>query len=258
MTTEYAVQEVPLSQIVFDGQELRVDPDDDEIIELAADIQRHGLLQLPGVEEREDGRYQLLWGRRRCTAFMRLRRDTIPCRVYSRSGDSIKTVALTENLQRRALTLEEEVQAVRALHHDEQLSIAEIAARLSKSRQWVTTRLTIPNLPEELRGPVLENKLAVAAAEEISSLQDEGARKYAVAYALSRQATVAEVRSLVEAIKAAEPTEQAIETAVAAAEQAYNTYKVFVECALCGARREPHLIRIIRVCAGGCEDTDAQ
>lgn len=255
---EYAVEEVEIAKIRTEGQELRDEPDDDDIIELAADIQRRGLLQLPGVEKLEDGTYQLLWGRRRCTAYLRLRRETIPCRVYQRIDDSVKTIALVENLHRRNLTIDEEVRAVNYLHNDENLSVSEIMVRLSKSRPWVMTRLSIPNMPIEVRDAVLGGKLAVAAAEEISTLQDAGARKYAIAYAASNQSTVNEVRSLVEAIKAAEPTERAIEEAVRAAEEAMNSYKVFVECALCGKKQEPQHVRIIRVCLTGCDDVSTR
>jgi ParB-like chromosome segregation protein Spo0J len=80
--SSYRVVGVALSKIQIGDQSLRYEPEDDSIIELANDIVAHGMLQPVGVQELEDGLYELLWGGRRLASHRRLLVDTIQAHVY--------------------------------------------------------------------------------------------------------------------------------------------------------------------------------
>lgn len=253
MGEKFIVQEVSLELIVIGEQTVRADPEDEDIIELAADIQRRGLLQPIGVNRLAEGQYQLLWGARRLAAYRRLMRLKIPARIYDVTDDSVKIVALVENLQRRDLTLEEEIDAVIYLYKSENRSPNEIGVSLSKGRDWVMRRLAIPNMPEEIRGPLLEGRLSIASAEEISTLEDEGARRYTTAHCTANKLSLSQVRQMVAALKETAPDQAAVDAGVAAALSPSPDSRIWLECAACGAKQEPARLRLVRICLDGCQ-----
>lgn len=251
------VEEIEVSRIQVGEQQLRYDPEDDMIIELAADIARRGLLQPIGVSPMGDGSFQLLWGSRRLAAFVRLRRDRIPAQIVSEREDSVKTYALVENIQRQNLTLGEEVDAVVWLHDHEHLSVDQIATRLSKSRAWVLRRLAIPQMPAEIAAPLLEGEISLAAAEEIARVQDEGLRRYILSNTLQNKYTVEQVRTLVQAAQALpENFSDAVEAGASVARQTERV-GVVMHCALCGAMRDVQDLQIVRVCREQCQGEES-
>lgn len=251
------IEEIDVSKINVGEQQLRYDPEDDSIIELAADIARHGLLQPIGVAPAGDGKYQLLWGSRRLAAFTRLRRERIPAQIVDEREDSVKTYALVENIQRQDLTLGEEVDAVVWLHDKEGLSTDQIATRLSKSRAWVLRRLAIPNLPPEVGKALFDGEIGISAAEEIARVEDEGLRRYVLSNTIQNHYTTEQVRALVQAAQALpENFSDAVEAAVAVASGKQQT-KVMMNCALCGALRDATEMQIVRICKYECEEKNA-
>lgn len=249
------VEEIEVSRIDVGEQQLRYDPEDDAIIELAADIARRGLLQPIGVCPSSDGTFQLLWGSRRLAAFKRLRRKTIPAQIVTEREDSIKTYALVENIQRQGLSLGEEVDAVIWLHEREALSVDQIATRLSKSRAWVLRRLAIPNLPPELQSPLLEGEISISAAEEIAKIEDPSIRKFILSSTIQHRYSLEQIKSIVSAAKSLpENFSTAVEAGVATALSTPSAPRVVMRCEACGRERAADELRIARVCKISCEE----
>jgi ParB family chromosome partitioning protein len=243
---------VAVDAIEVSEQALRYCPEDDDIIELAGSIASQGLLQPVGVSWLPGGRYQLLWGGRRLAAHKRLRLPAILARVYRAREGSVKAVALTENLQRRQLTLQEECDAVHHLHFTEERSPEQIAALLSVSRSWVLRRLALPGLPVELREPCFDGRLSVGAAEAIAGVEDSGARGVIAQEAINRRSTVREVEAMVEVYQRTPSVQSAVEAGVAAAVSAVQPCEVYLECGACGRPRKAGDLVVIRVCGDGC------
>lgn len=230
----YRVIRVAVSKIQIGEQSLRYEPEDDSIIELAADIAVHGLLQPVGIQELESGLFQLLWGGRRLAAHARLGRDTIEAHVYEVGDQSVKSLALVENLQRVQLSLQEECDGVAFLHYEEKKSPDQISAALSKSRSWVMRRLALPNLPDELRGPVFDGRLSIQSAETISRVQDAGARAYLATQAVQCGWTASDVRQSVETYLATPSLESAVEAGRRSSEEPPAVDSPLKICAACG------------------------
>lgn len=193
------VLEIKLSDIHQGEQLVREQPDDDSIGELAESMAHSGLLQAIGVEAMEDGRYQLLWGDRRTRAARRLGWVKISAIVHDRKADAITSVALVENMQRRQLSLSEEILGVRHLANDKDYSVEKIAATLSKSRSWVLTRLMADNLEPHLREPLLEGSLPLYAAEMIATFPDVPMQKYFVAQTIQLRWNKSQLKQVLEA-----------------------------------------------------------
>lgn len=191
------VIDVTVSAIRLEGQQLREDPEDDSLIELAQDIAAKGLLQPLGVLGIGKGKFQLVWGSRRLAAVKRLKWETVPAHVYADKAIPIKALALVENLQRRNLTLSEEVEAVKHLGEDEGKSIEEIAAFISKSRSWVLDRVMIPSLQDDMRDALIEGAVSLKHIEAISRIEDQPTRSLALAHIITSRASSHQAKLIV-------------------------------------------------------------
>jgi ParB/RepB/Spo0J family partition protein len=187
---------VAVDLIDIDDQALRHDPEDDSILELAQDIAQKGLIQPVGVTAKESGRFQLRWGGRRLAAHKRLRRPDIWARIWDNYDISVKALAVVENLQRKQMTLAEEVDAVQFMHEVEEKSIEQIAAAISKTRSWVLNRLMVPELAPHLRDPLLAGDLPLSHVEVIARVPDPGAQSYLVAQALQNRWNKSQLKTI--------------------------------------------------------------
>ena len=195
----------------MDEQKIRDDENDPGIIELANSIVARTLLQPIGVSPLPDGRYQLRWGLRRLTAHRSLRLPTIPARIYPLGTEPVKALALIENITQQPLTLEEECHAVAALNSEPNMSPSAICDLLGKSRNWVNMRLALPNLSSSLQDAVYSGRISLGAAEEISTLADDGLQESAIIQTIQSDLTVAQVGQLVSAFKSAPNISEAVE-----------------------------------------------
>ena len=244
--------QLPVDRIMIGPQQVRHDPNDEDIIELAASIMEKGLLEPIGVTIDKDDRIQLLYGNRRLTAYKRLKKTLIPAIYTADAADQIKTYALIENLQRSQLSLSEECDAVAHLHGPEKLSPDQIAVRLSKTRSWVLRRLSLPTLPIDLQEPLFEGRLPIGQAEELASLEDAGARAFALGQVLQSNLSLSQTRSLVEAIKNTPTHSEAVEAGVNAYQELVDQGPPKIDCQSCHAIRHINELMVVRICREGC------
>ena len=128
--------------------------DIDELAETMANgvgvIQPITVRPLPGVE----GEYEIVVGERRFQAAQKAGLKTIPVSIRQLSDDEVMRMQVVENLQRRDLSPAEEGKLFKVLRDDFGLSGADIARMIGRSGQYVTTRIQILDLPEEIRTTV--------------------------------------------------------------------------------------------------------
>ncbi len=128
------------------------------VMDLAEDIKQNpgGLLQRiilrPWVHERRpEIKFQVVAGNRRFTACRVLKWETIPAKVIEGlSDDDAEVINLSENLKRRDLNILQEAKAI-----DKMLARGVppriIAKRLDVYEAWVTTRIQLLKLPEDVQ-----------------------------------------------------------------------------------------------------------
>ena len=123
--------------------------------ELAASIQRHGLLQAvllqPGGRTTiPDGRsYRRIAGFRRFAAVELLRWTAIPAVVKDVDDDEARSIGLIENLARKELDVVEQARAMERQYPRGKYTLREIAQRLQRHTSWVQERWHLLKLPEE-------------------------------------------------------------------------------------------------------------
>jgi len=133
-TSGAGVQEIPVDRIVPSAVQPRHRFDHEELAELSASIQVHGVLQPIVVARAEDGNYALIAGERRWRAARMAGLPTVPALVKDASPREALELALVENLQRADLTPLEEAGAYRQLVDEYHLTQDQLASRVGRSR----------------------------------------------------------------------------------------------------------------------------
>lgn len=141
--------------VEIDLHDLHPNPDqprktfsEESLIELAASIERHGLIQPITVKRLDSGTYLLVAGERRFRAFERLGRPTIPAIVTT--GDA-EEIALIENIQREDLNPLEEAEALARMMDRHRYTQEQLGQVVGKSQAAVSQVLGLLNLPETIR-----------------------------------------------------------------------------------------------------------
>ena len=174
-----SLDELALDLIEPNAKQPRSDFDEDKLDELAASIINHGLLQ-PIVVRPHGDKYQIIAGERRWRACMKADLEKIPVRILSKSDQETIEIALVENLQRDDLNPIESAYGYRNLQMTYDLTQAEVAERLGKSRVAITNTMRLLDLPQEVQELVFKGQLSGGAARAILSVKDpEGQVKLA-------------------------------------------------------------------------------
>lgn len=148
---------------------------------LAESIRQYGVLQplvvsRTDVEKPEGGLesvYELIAGERRLRASKLAGLKQIP--VVIRSGESNLTkleLAIIENLQREDLNAIDRAKALQKLIDEFGISHAETAAKIGKSREYVSNSLRLLSLPEHMQGAIVGKEMSEGHARTLLALND--------------------------------------------------------------------------------------
>ena len=113
MNKKVRVSILPIDKL-FIG-DINVRKDHSDVDDLVRSIREHGLLNPLIVRENGDGRYEILAGGRRFVACKKIGYRAVRCVILDRDDTRAVEVSIIENLQRKKMTLEEEVEAIRRL-----------------------------------------------------------------------------------------------------------------------------------------------
>jgi ParB family transcriptional regulator, chromosome partitioning protein len=152
--------------------------DQDGLRELAASIERHGLIQPITVKRRDDGRdgYVLVAGERRFRAHEMLGREEILAIVTQGAADEI---ALIENIQRQDLHPLEEAAAYARMMQAHGWTQEQLAEAVGKARPTVTNTLKLNGLADSIkaecaqRGDVSKSLLFEIARQDDVRAQEQ-------------------------------------------------------------------------------------
>jgi len=171
-------REIPLSAIEPDPNQPRRSFDAEKLQELSDSIKLYGIISPILVRAAKlPGRYTIVSGERRYRAATLAGLASIPAIVSQSEQEEGRTLAvqLVENLQRDDLSPLERAQAIGALRDAHNLSIRDIAEKLSISKSAVQRSLEILQLPDDLL-----NALREGAAESkvllLAKIDDESLR----------------------------------------------------------------------------------
>jgi len=102
--------------------------------------------------------------------------ERVPVRVLSTNETESLEIALIENLQREDLNAIEEARGYKRLLSEFQMTQAELADKVSKSRSTITNALRLLDLPEEVQDLVYSGAMSAGHARAVLSVPEESAR----------------------------------------------------------------------------------
>lgn len=149
---------------------------------LAESIRMYGLLQPLVVTrkeiQREDGglavEYELISGERRLRASRLLGLQQVPAIIRANTDDArVKLeLAIIENLQREDLNPVERARSFQQLVEEFGLKHAQVAAKIGKSREYVSNSIRLLMLPSDILDALSQGKISEGHARPLMMLTD--------------------------------------------------------------------------------------
>ena len=169
---------------------------DQDLVELAASIQEHGLIQPLLVTKTIDG-YQLVAGERRWRAARLAGLATVPVIVRDAAPRDMLELALVENVQRSDLNPLEEATAYNHLIDDFGLTQEEVARRVGKSRVAVTNTLRLLKAGRAVQDAVVKGTISAGHARALLGLERPQLQEVALATVIRQELNVRQTEELV-------------------------------------------------------------
>jgi len=141
---------IPIHLIEPNPEQPRIEIGD--LTELSGSIKEKGVLEPILVKpDSTTGKWMIIAGERRWRAANLAGLTEMPCVELDIDEKDVAEIALIENLQRKDLTVWEEVDGYAYLIEKFDYTHEEIAKKIGKSRTTITESLTVAGLPEDIR-----------------------------------------------------------------------------------------------------------
>lgn len=147
--------------------------DEQSLKELANSIERSGVFQPIIVRRSQVKGYEIIAGERRFRASKLAGKTTIPAIIRDFDEEMMMQIAVLENLQREDLNPLEEAEAYEMLMKNLDLTQAEVAERLGKSRPYIANYLRLLSLPKLVKEMVQDERLSMGQARTLLGLKDK-------------------------------------------------------------------------------------
>ncbi len=188
---------VPLTSITPNPHQPRAPIRDQDLVELAASIEEHGIIQPLIVTKAADG-YRLIAGERRWRAARLAGLSTVPVIVKDVAPSEMLELALVENVQRADLNALEEAQAYRHLIEEFGLTQDKVARRVGKSRVAITNTLRLLKAARAVQEALLADKISEGHARALLALERPEAQEAALKTVLKQGLNVRQTEELVQ------------------------------------------------------------
>lgn len=216
------VLQVPIGAISPNPHQPRSEFEPNALEELAASIREHGIIQPLIVTQENKGpdgsgadlplgqsTYWLIAGERRWRAAKLAKLTMAPVIVREATERQLMELALIENIQREDLNPLEEATAYQALMDEYNLTQAEVAERVGKSRSAVANAVRLLHLSSSVQQALLAKQISSGHARALLGLIDDDKMDVALAEITGRQLNVRQTEALVRTMLETEDEELA-------------------------------------------------
>jgi ParB family chromosome partitioning protein len=180
------------SQFAIRDKYQKIAPEDDALI---SSIREHGLLQPILIRPLTHG-FEIIAGHRRFKACRSLRWRFISCKLREMSDKQAYEIQLTENIQRKSMDPIEEAEAFRRYVIDFGWGgVTELAKKLGKSEEYVSHRIQLLKLPDDIKERIVMDRLKVSQAVELSNIPSERQSEI-ISQVINNNLTVREIREV--------------------------------------------------------------
>lgn len=241
---------IQVEKIEVGKNEQRLDMDVDGIEDLARSIQRLGVL-VPLYVTCEGDSYMVLCGHRRLRAARVAGLKEIPCIVVEHERRMEVEMTFAENFFRRDLSPVELACSLKDCMEKEIMTMEELAAGMHKSEHWVRSMIAIAGWPADVQEAIHVKAISVSAASNLALVTDEDYRGFLLRNAAESGATARTTAAWLQAWRAMQPPEEAINETPVAAGPAQVPMIPQAPCLCCSQMFEVNMMSHVPVC-GEC------
>lgn len=227
-------QTVPITKIKLPNQQPRRYFDPQKLAGLIASIKQHGILE-PLLVRPVNSMYELVAGERRYRAAKDAGLKDVPVVIREMTNAEALQIALVENLQREDLNPMEETEGVlqllalelekpeaevvallyrmldeakgkvphNVMGRSEAQSVQQVFNRIALMEwsSFVTNRLPLLKLPEDILNALREGQIAYTKAQMISRIKDPSQREKLLEEAIEQELSLSQIKEKVSALK---------------------------------------------------------
>lgn len=219
------VKDIDLDLIVENPYQPRKTFDETALKELSESIKRHGLIQ-PIIVIKKDGGYMLIAGERRFRATKLLGEAKIKAIVADIESQSLRELALIENIQREDLNPIELANSYKELIDEYKITQDALANIIHKSRVQITNTMRLLSLSAATQEYIKEGKFTQGHAKVIVGLEPSD-EKMAVDTIIGQRLSVRETENLVKNLKNKLPPKVALKLDKRYLEKLSNLKEIF-------------------------------
>ena len=222
---EKHLREIPVELVQRGKYQPRRDMDQAALEELAESIRQQGVMQPIVVRPVSESHFEIIAGERRWRASQLAGLDRVPAIVRDVPDEAAIAMALIENIQRENLNAMEEAIALQRLQDEFELTQAQVAEAIGKSRSTVTNLLRLMNLNNDVKLMLEHGDLEMGHGRALLALPEDQqllAANQINAKSMSVRQTEALVRKLIEnpgakksKVESKDPNIQRLETDIA-------------------------------------------
>ena len=172
-TGEKRIYNLPVDMITPNPFQPRRHFDPLTLVDLAASIKQHGIMQPINVRATDEG-YELVAGERRLRAAKLADMHVIPSIIVEITDTESAVLALVENLQRHNLNYIEEAEGFHHLLSEHNLTQEDLAKQIGKSQSTIANKLRLLKLPNKVKKLLIENGLSERHARALLKIQKDG------------------------------------------------------------------------------------
>ncbi len=169
--------------------------DHQEVESLISSIKEHGLLQ-PILIRPYQNSFEIVAGHRRFYACKSLRWRHMPCKIRELSDKQSFEIQITENIQRKSMSALEEAEAYRKYVQDLGWGgVTELSRKIGKSEEYVSHRIQLLKLPQDVKEKIMLNKLSISQALELTNLAHENIIQF-TDHIIENELTIRQIREV--------------------------------------------------------------
>jgi ParB family chromosome partitioning protein len=203
---ESGITSIAIDRLTPNPRQPRVSIHEEDLTELAASIQEHGIIQpllvMPGTQP---GDYILVAGERRWRAARMVGMEFVPAIVRQVTPQEQLELALIENLQRSDLAPLEIAAAYRQMEEDFKLSHEEIGRKVGKDRSTVANTLRLLKLPQAVLAALAAMRITEGHARAMLALPSVQAQLAVLQTVLNQDLNVRQTEALVRQLSGQRP-----------------------------------------------------
>ncbi|MCI9279514.1 MAG: ParB/RepB/Spo0J family partition protein [Bacilli bacterium] len=177
MNMDKNILEVSVKDIIPNRYQPRVNFEEEGLSELAESIKQFGIIQ-PLIVRKQNDKYEIIAGERRYKAAMQAGLQTIPVILSEMNEEQTAEVALSENIQRKNLSVIEEAKSLKNLLDRGYLTQEQLSSKMGVSQIAIADKLKLLELDEEVQEALINEQISERHARPLITLTKDDQKKW--------------------------------------------------------------------------------